>query len=46
MDESWLPEHLDREPQLVIVGNVCRRDNPEALEAEYTRFHACLFLKR
>ena len=32
--ESWQPEHLDWGPDLVIVGNVCRRDNPEAVAAE------------
>ncbi|MEE2787610.1 MAG: Mur ligase family protein [Myxococcota bacterium] len=32
--ESWRPEHLDWTPELVIVGNVCRSDNPEAVEAE------------
>jgi UDP-N-acetylmuramate: L-alanyl-gamma-D-glutamyl-meso-diaminopimelate ligase len=25
--------HLDDEPDLVVVGNVCRRDNPEAVAA-------------
>ena len=32
--ESWRPEHLNWGPDLVIVGNVCRRDNPEAVAAE------------
>jgi len=36
--EGWDPAHLDWEaglaPDLVIVGNVCRRDNPEAVAAE------------
>lgn len=32
--EGWAPEHLDWGPDLVIVGNVCRRDNPESVEAE------------
>ena len=27
------PAHLDAKPDLVIVGNVCRRDNPEAVAA-------------
>ena len=27
------PEHLEPRPDLVIVGNVCRRDNPEAQAA-------------
>ena len=31
--KGFLPEHLDWEPDLVVVGNVCRRDNPEAVEA-------------
>lgn len=33
--EGWLPENLNRQrPDLVIVGNVCRKDNPEAVRAE------------
>ncbi len=32
--EGWAAEHLDWNPDLVIVGNVCRRDNVEAVEAE------------
>ena len=32
--EGWDPAHLDWGPDLVIVGNVCRRDNPEAVAAE------------
>ncbi|MCB9614250.1 MAG: UDP-N-acetylmuramate:L-alanyl-gamma-D-glutamyl-meso-diaminopimelate ligase [Sandaracinus sp.] len=31
--EGWKPEHLDPKPDLVVVGNVCRRDNPEARAA-------------
>jgi UDP-N-acetylmuramate: L-alanyl-gamma-D-glutamyl-meso-diaminopimelate ligase len=31
--EGWRENHLESEPDLVIVGNVCRRDNPEAQEA-------------
>ena len=31
---GWSPEHLDWTPDWVIVGNVCRRDNPEAVAAE------------
>jgi UDP-N-acetylmuramate: L-alanyl-gamma-D-glutamyl-meso-diaminopimelate ligase len=27
------PAHLDSKPDLVVVGNVCRRDNPEAMAA-------------
>lgn len=27
------PAHLDARPDLVVVGNVCRRDNPEAMAA-------------
>jgi len=27
------PAHLDPRPDLVVIGNVCRRDNPEALAA-------------
>ncbi len=32
--EGWDASHLDWGPHLVIVGNVCRRDNPEAVAAE------------
>jgi UDP-N-acetylmuramate: L-alanyl-gamma-D-glutamyl-meso-diaminopimelate ligase len=32
--EGWSPSHLDWGPDLVIVGNVCRSDNPEVAEAE------------
>jgi UDP-N-acetylmuramate: L-alanyl-gamma-D-glutamyl-meso-diaminopimelate ligase len=31
---SWQAQHLEWQPDLVIVGNVCRRDNIEAVEAE------------
>ncbi|KPK52248.1 MAG: hypothetical protein AMJ63_09985 [Myxococcales bacterium SG8_38_1] len=31
--EGWNAENLRAEPDLVVVGNVCRRDNPEAQEA-------------
>ncbi|MBT8451050.1 MAG: UDP-N-acetylmuramate:L-alanyl-gamma-D-glutamyl-meso-diaminopimelate ligase [Deltaproteobacteria bacterium] len=31
--EGWRSGNLDRNPDLVVVGNVCRRDNPEAQEA-------------
>lgn len=31
--EGWREANLDGEPDLTIVGNVCRRDNPEAQEA-------------
>ena len=31
---SWQAKHLDWQPDLVIVGNVCRRDNIEAVAAE------------
>lgn len=31
--EGWDPAHLDPRPDLVVVGNVCRRDNPEARAA-------------
>ena len=30
--EGYLPEHLHPEPDLVIVGNVVSRDNPQAME--------------
>ena len=31
--EGWRSSNLDPNPDLVVVGNVCRRDNPEAQEA-------------
>jgi UDP-N-acetylmuramate: L-alanyl-gamma-D-glutamyl-meso-diaminopimelate ligase len=31
--EGWHARNLDTNPDLVVVGNVCRRDNPEAQEA-------------
>jgi UDP-N-acetylmuramate: L-alanyl-gamma-D-glutamyl-meso-diaminopimelate ligase len=31
--EGWRSSNLDANPDLVVVGNVCRRDNPEAQEA-------------
>jgi UDP-N-acetylmuramate: L-alanyl-gamma-D-glutamyl-meso-diaminopimelate ligase len=31
--QGWDPAHLDPAPDLVVVGNVCRRDNPEARAA-------------
>ena len=31
--EGYLAEHLDWDPDLVVVGNVCRRDNPESVAA-------------
>ncbi len=31
--ESWDESHLDWQPDLVVVGNVCRRDNREAVAA-------------
>jgi len=30
---GWDAANLDWGPELVVVGNVCRRDNPEAVEA-------------
>jgi len=32
--EGFDAAHLDWGPDLVVVGNVCRRDNPEAVRAE------------
>jgi UDP-N-acetylmuramate: L-alanyl-gamma-D-glutamyl-meso-diaminopimelate ligase len=29
--EGFDARHLDTEPELVVIGNVCRRDNPEAV---------------
>ena len=31
--QGFEPAHLDPAPDLVVVGNVCRRDNPEAAAA-------------
>ena len=31
--EGWRASNLDANPDLVVIGNVCRRDNPEAQEA-------------
>jgi UDP-N-acetylmuramate: L-alanyl-gamma-D-glutamyl-meso-diaminopimelate ligase len=31
--KGWQASNLDEAPDLVVVGNVCRRDNPEAQEA-------------
>ena len=31
---GWHPEDLNWDPDWVIVGNVCRKDNPVAVEAE------------
>ncbi len=31
---GWNPAHLEPRPDLVIVGNAVRRDNPEVVEAE------------
>jgi UDP-N-acetylmuramate: L-alanyl-gamma-D-glutamyl-meso-diaminopimelate ligase len=30
---GWKPEHLDPRPDLVVIGNAVRRDNPEARAA-------------
>ncbi len=30
---GWDPAHLEPRPDLVVVGNVCRKDNPEARAA-------------
>ncbi len=32
VEEGYRPENLNPKPDLVVVGNVIRRDNPEALE--------------
>lgn len=31
--EGYDPSHLDPRPDLVVIGNVCRKDNPEARAA-------------
>ncbi|MCZ6649997.1 MAG: Mur ligase domain-containing protein [Acidobacteria bacterium] len=33
--QGYSPGHLDWGPDLVVVGNIARPDNPEALEAEH-----------
>ncbi|TDI32797.1 MAG: UDP-N-acetylmuramate:L-alanyl-gamma-D-glutamyl-meso-diaminopimelate ligase [Acidobacteria bacterium] len=35
IDQGYSPGHLDWAPDLVVVGNIARPDNPEALEAEH-----------
>lgn len=35
--QGWNPDNLDTNPDLVVVGNVCRRDNPEARRARERR---------
>ena len=32
--KGWSPDHLTGPPDLVVVGNVCRADNPEAIAAQ------------
>jgi UDP-N-acetylmuramate: L-alanyl-gamma-D-glutamyl-meso-diaminopimelate ligase len=44
---GWSPDNLSPRPDLVVVGNVCRRDNPEARAAidggmEYTSMPGAL----
>jgi UDP-N-acetylmuramate: L-alanyl-gamma-D-glutamyl-meso-diaminopimelate ligase len=44
---GWNPDNLRSRPDLVVVGNVCRRDNPEARAAidgglRYTSFPAAM----
>ena len=39
--EGFLAEHITRELELVIVGNVCRRDNPEVLAAQALGLKLC-----
>lgn len=36
---GWNSSNLDANPDLVVVGNVCRRDNPEAQEAMARGLH-------
>src|SRR3954463_8320937 len=31
--EGFSPVHLEPRPDLVVIGNVCRKDNPEARAA-------------
>ena len=33
--QGYFPHHLDWNPDLVVVGNIARPDNPEALEAAH-----------
>src|SRR5688572_11650446 len=32
---GFRPEHLAWKPDIVVVGNVCRKDNPEVVEAQF-----------
>ncbi len=32
--EGYAPENLDWNPELVVVGNTCKKDNPEVVAAE------------
>lgn len=41
--EGWDGAHLDWGPDLVIVGNVCRRDNPESVAAHERGFATVSF---
>ncbi len=36
--EGYAPENLDWQPDLVVVGNTCKKDNPEVAAAEEREF--------
>src|ERR1700727_884393 len=39
--KGWDPAHLDPAPDLVVVGNMIRRDNPEAVAVETRGLPRC-----
>lgn len=44
LHEGFRPEHLNPVPDLVVIGNVCRRDNPEvraAIDGGLKYVHMC-----
>ena len=41
--EGYHPDHLEPRPDLVVVGNVCRRDNPEAQRVVRDQTPYCSF---
>ncbi len=39
--EGFSPRHLEPRPDLIVVGNVCRRDNPEVVAAQALGLELC-----
>ncbi len=39
--EGFSPQNLEPRPELVVVGNVCRRDNPEVVAAQALGLELC-----